>query len=522
MNRRAFIILLLGATTGGWYYMTHRQSADQQTSSTVTIALEGNPISIDPINVQDVHSSQVATTVHAPLGWVGQNGTIVPMVAQKMEMAADGKTLIVTLNPDASFWNDAPVKPDDVIYSLERYRKSQNLHRWILDRVAGVKEFDDKTAEHVSGLTSPAPSVVQISFAEPEPDAALMLCNLSVAIVQKGSGEAAAKPFGTQVIGCGPYAPGEFEPSLFHCKLRKPTAGKPAELVFRVIPDDAARIAAVRNGEANLVRLRGPMIAEVTNSGVGSLQPKANMPGTQVGVFKANELCYSIFNWASPKLASVPEADRRNLVLALSQAVDRARLVSELFPAGCAEATASIAPPSAGAAALPSLSPAPAGVTFPTGLVLVSANDSASRQLAIAVQKQLQAKGIIIQTEFVDLGALIGKLIKKEFDLMGFWIELQIASSGPTAWCSFFHKGAPLSVFGEARSDVGALLAEARGTLDPAQRAQAYRNVVSTIDERQSSWLPLLSRKAITIQRNGTVPWFDVNGTPVNGLIQAK
>jgi ABC-type transport system substrate-binding protein len=299
---------------------------------------------------------------------------------------------------------------------------------------------------------------------------------------------------------------------------------KPARLAFTVIPDDQARLDSFQRGGTDVLRLCGPMIGEATLTEGGKLAPKPHMQRGAVSVFQANELSYNVVNWQSPKLAGIDPAQRPHVLRAFSAALDRAKLVAELLPSGCAEATASVAPPMTGAKATAAMSPPPSGTpSVPQGLTLLAANDSASRQIAVAMQKQLAANGIKVETEFTDLGALIGRLVKKEFDVVaGFWIELQIVSSGPFAWCSFFDKNAPLSAFGEPRDDVGVPLAEGRGILDPAARAAAYRRVVSLIDERQESWVPLMSRKAVFLHDKAVRPWLDINGTPAHGLIRQQ
>ncbi|MBL9144120.1 MAG: ABC transporter substrate-binding protein [Verrucomicrobiaceae bacterium] len=520
MKRTTFILALIAASVSFWWWSSHQPSSTKL--SATTIALEGNPATVDPVGVTDVHSSMVATAVHSPLAWVSGDGNFVPMVASKIVMGSDAMSLTISLSPQASFWDGSAVHPSDVIYSIERYRRSANLHRWILDRVKGIKEFDEKKTEHISGLTEAAPTTVKLQFDAPEPDARLMLCNLSVGIVKAGTGELPPQPFGVQVMGCGPYIPDGFEPGLFNCRLKSKDDSKPAQLTFRVVSDDQARIQGYRSGSIDILRLRGPMISEVTTSVGGKLRARKDVPG-KVSVYPANELNYLICNWSSQKLVGIAAQDRRNVLAQLSAKLDRAKLVTELYPAGSAEATASIAPPITGAKPLAALAP-PSAIepSPPRKLTLVAANDSASRQLAVAVQKQLNASGLEIDAEFVDLGKLIEKLIKKDFDLMLFWIELQVPSSGPYAWCSFFDKAAPLSAFGEARDDISAALGQARGVPDDSLRAEAFSKVVSLIDEHQQSWVPLMSRKAVVIHSESTLPAFDANGTPINGIIRKQ
>lgn len=522
MKRTPLIIFLVAVALVAVIIFRRSDEGPQSDAADLVIALEVAPLTVDPAAVTDIHSSQVATAIHAPLGWTDQNGKFIPMVAERLEVSPDARKLSIALSTKATFWNGASVTATDVIYTLERYRRSQNMHRWILDRVEGIREFDEKKADYISGIHAESPNLLTIAYSDPEPDAATMLCNLAVAIVQKGSGESESKPFGLHVIGCGPYAPERFEPTSQLCRLRTTSANSPRTILFRTITDDAARLSAFGSKQAGIVRLRGPMIREVCQVSGSTLVPDERFAASKVSVFDTEELSYVIVNWQSPKLKGISENAQRNGTLALSAAIDRSKLVDSLFPQVCAEPTASVAPPSTVVSSKASMdSPQPES-SFPQGLTLVSFNDSSSRQLATTIQAQLRAKGITIETEFVDLGKLIERLVKKEFDLLNCWIELQVPSSGPLTWCSFFDKAASLSAFGEPREDVSDILKNARSIVDPAARAKAYAQVVNLIDGRQKSWVPLMSHKAVVLHRDNISPAFDQNGTPVNGLIMRQ
>lgn len=521
MKKLLALLVVLAVAFGAWWML--RKTPQLPAGEVVVIALEGQPATVDPVGVVDVHSSMVATAVHAPLAWIAGDGSIIPMAAESMSLSADAKELKVVASKAVAFWDGSRIRAQDIAYSLERYRNSPNLHRWILDRVQGIADFDATKATHIPGIEITDESSLTIHFAEPEPDAAFLLSNLSVAIVKEGSGEKPIEPFGVQVIGCGPYVPGTFEPGSFRCKLRIPNPDQPAELLFRTIPDDQARLEGFKQGELAWLRLRGPMISEATESTAKGITVQKWVGRGKASIYPANELNYLIYNWESPALKGIPAPSRRSTLLKSSAAVDREKLADKLAPGGLAEATASIAPPSSGVPALAQLTPPAAGTPGqPANLTLLAANDSASRQFAIAVQTAWRERGVEIKTEFVDLGKLVERLVKKDFEIMLFWIELQVPSSGPYAWCCFFDKNAPLSAFGEAREDTGALLAQARGAVEAGERAKRFAQVVELIDARQSSWLPLLSRKAVVLHDLSIVPWFDRNGTPVNGLIRRK
>lgn len=175
---------------------------------TVAIALEAEPTTIDPTAVLDVYSQTLATSVHSPLAWVDQRGQLKMALASSITVTPDGKQCQIQLKKGAAFWDGSPVRAEDVRFSIERFRRSSHPHRWICDRIAGVQEFDKKATNHIAGIVVQDDSRLTIYYSKPEPDAALFLSSLATAVVKEGSDTIPEKPFGSQIIGCGPFQTG--------------------------------------------------------------------------------------------------------------------------------------------------------------------------------------------------------------------------------------------------------------------------------------------------------------------------
>ena len=498
----------------------------QSDSAQVTIALEASPSTIDPIAVLDVHSQTFATSVHSPLAWVSQEGELKLILAERFTVSADGLSCDIQTKKGASFWDGSPVRAEDVQYSLERFRRSSHPHRWITDRIVGVQEFDKNTnAQHIAGIQIVNQNQLTIRFSSPEPDFTWFMSSLATAVVKEGTGAAPEKPFGSQVIGCGPFRPEVLKLGDMFQVIRNtgfPISNKVTSLRFDVVVDAQERLRLARNAKPVVVRLRGPMLKEACErTQDGRLRPKQEFTGKKVEAARANELTFLILNYGSGALSGLADSERASWHKALSEAMARELMADTLyFGRAGAEPTAVIAPPSTFDTELPNPTSVKGDQTVgPKNITLLNANDAASRQLSAFVQSQCREVGLQLDLETVELPNLIQRIIEKKFEMAGLWVEQQIPASGPIPWISFFDPVAPLSVLGQPINEVTSKLQAARGQLDANARKAGYTEIVRLIDSKQTVWIPLVSRKATFLMSENISVFLDRNGTPVTGLI---
>jgi peptide/nickel transport system substrate-binding protein len=179
-----------------------------------------------------------------------------PCLAESVTMAADGLSYDFVLRQGAMFHNGEPVTADDVKFSFQRYRGTSNP--LLKERVGGVDAID---ARHV-----------RVRLRQPWPDFLLYYANVT------GSGWIVPKKYLEQVgdegfrkapIGAGPYKFVSFTPGVelvleaFEGYWRKMPSVK--RFVFKVIPDEATRLAALRRGEVDFAySIRGELAEEVS------------------------------------------------------------------------------------------------------------------------------------------------------------------------------------------------------------------------------------------------------------------
>lgn len=188
-----------------------------------------------------------------------------PCLAEKCDTAPDGLSYTLTLRRGVRFHNGEEMTAEDVKFSLERYRGAAS--KSLKERVAGI----DIQGTH--RLT--------IRLHNPWPDFLTYYAGATGAgwIVPKKYVERVGEEgFKKAPIGAGPYRFVSFTPGVelvleaFEDYWRK----KPAirRLVFRVIPDEATRLAALQRKEIDIAySIRGELAGELVRTPGLTLNP---------------------------------------------------------------------------------------------------------------------------------------------------------------------------------------------------------------------------------------------------------
>ena len=224
-----------------------------------------------------------------------------PGLAESWSVSKNGLVYEFVLRKGALFHNGDPVTADDVKFSLERYRGASA--KILKDRVAGV---DTPDAQHV-----------RIRLKQPWPDFLTFYTGATGAgwiVPRKYVEKVGDEGFKKAPIGAGPYKFVSFTPGVelvleaFDQYWRKPPSVK--RLVFRVIPDETTRLAALKRGEVDIAySIRGELAEEMQRTPGLTLKP---------AVIQAPFWVYFADQW-DPKS---PWHDRR-VRLAASLAIDR-------------------------------------------------------------------------------------------------------------------------------------------------------------------------------------------------------
>jgi peptide/nickel transport system substrate-binding protein len=188
-----------------------------------------------------------------------------PCLAESYTASPDGLSHSFVLRAGVTFHNGAPVTAEDVKFSFERYRG--NAAGFIKEKVAAVE--------------TPDPRRVIFRLHQPWPDFLLYYSSVTGAgwIVPKKYVESVGEDgFKKAPIGAGPYRFASFVPGVelvmeaFDGYWRKaPTVKK---LVWKVIPDETTRLAALKRGEVDLAySIRGELAEELQRAPGLELKP---------------------------------------------------------------------------------------------------------------------------------------------------------------------------------------------------------------------------------------------------------
>lgn len=188
-----------------------------------------------------------------------------PSLAEDWSATKDGLSYEFTLRKDAMFHHGEPVTADDVRFSFERYRGADHVR--IKERISEVEVPDSRR--------------FRFKLKEPWPDFPTFYVNASGAgwvVPKKYVEKVGDDGFKKAPVGAGPYKFVLFTPGVelvleaFDDYWRKMPRVK--RLVFRVIPEEVTRLAALKRGEVDIAySIRGELADEVQHTPGLTLKP---------------------------------------------------------------------------------------------------------------------------------------------------------------------------------------------------------------------------------------------------------
>ena len=324
-----------------------------------------------------------------------------PSLAESWSVSKDGLVYEFVLRKGVKFHDGEPLTAEDVKFSFERYRGSAK--QTLKDRVVAVE--------------TPDPTHVRFRLKAPWPDFLTFYTGASGAgwiVPKKYVEKVGDEGFKKAPVGAGPYKFVSFTPGVelvmeaYDQYWRKTPSVK--RLVFKVIPDESTRLAALKRGEVDIVySVRGELAEELRRTPGLALKPT---------VIQAPFWLYFPDQWD----AKSPWHDQR-VRLAASLAVDRPT-INQALTLGFSKLTGSIIPANFAFFWQP---PAPAFDPAKAKKLLADAGypngfdagdyycDSSYSNLGEAVLNNLQAVGIRAQLRPLERAAFFKGYAEKKF-----------------------------------------------------------------------------------------------------------
>ena len=216
-------------------------------NGTLTIAIVHDVITFDPANYRDRVTEAVIRQIYDGLVTRGPDMKVVPQLATSWDQVSPTKW-VFHLRHDVTWQDGTPFTADDVVFSINRIVKPGQINgvtsprKSLLGSVTGAVALDKYTVQ--INLATPWPPLISfLPFQE-------MVCKQYVE--KHGDAYLAQHPMGT-----GPFKLVEWDKGsqIVMQRYDKYYGGpaKFAQLIFKVMPETATRIAALRAGQVDII-----------------------------------------------------------------------------------------------------------------------------------------------------------------------------------------------------------------------------------------------------------------------------
>ncbi|MFG1277325.1 ABC transporter substrate-binding protein [Xanthobacter autotrophicus] len=247
-SRRRFLAaasaVALAAAVGPTHLRAAAAADGPVRGGTLSIILQPEPVTLTPVANVAQPTQVVAGNVFDGLVTYGFDLKPAPQLAESWEVAPDGLTITFHLRKGVTWHDGKPFTASDVKWSLENVWKT-------------IHPRNKALFENVSTVETPDDHTVVLKFSKPSLPIFSVLNGVGAPILPKHLYEGTDilnNPYNNKPVGTGPFVFKEWRKGEYLVLERNPAywdAGKPYldKLVFRVIPDAAARAAAIEKGE---------------------------------------------------------------------------------------------------------------------------------------------------------------------------------------------------------------------------------------------------------------------------------
>ena len=280
-----------GSTNSGGDNGTPSSSSGNKT---LIFGRSGDSVTLDPANSTDDESNMVTqemldTLVTYKIG----TSELEPDLASSWEPSADGLSWTFHLKKGIKFTDGTPFNADAVVFNFNRWGDPSNpYHKGSFSHfksdfggfygsstaiIKDVKKVDDYTVRiDLTHPFAPLPNILtQDAFAISSPDN-----------IKKHNGDITRYPVGTGAFEFVSWTNNDKIVLQKNPNYRTPGEPKLDKLIFQVIPDNTARLNALKTGQIDLMEGVNP-------SDVQSIKSDHNL---QLFVAKSNNVGYLAFN----------------------------------------------------------------------------------------------------------------------------------------------------------------------------------------------------------------------------------
>ena len=242
------VLLATGCTSAPQEANNSADGSTPREGGDITSFLSSDPATLDPAMISGYDQTLVAINVLEGLFRVSADGTRVDAaLAESATPSEDGLTWAITIRP-STFQDGSPVTADDVKFSFERLVDPDTIspRGSMLDVVAGAVEFRGGNADGIAGIRAISENEIEIELVAPYAPFTALLASPNLAIVPRAAVEADPENFGKNVISAGPFRVSDWKvnQSVTATAFDDYWNGRPYldSVTWQVIPDENTRI----------------------------------------------------------------------------------------------------------------------------------------------------------------------------------------------------------------------------------------------------------------------------------------
>ncbi|MCM3569456.1 ABC transporter substrate-binding protein [Neobacillus mesonae] len=232
------------------------QEGGAPAKDTLVYGRGGDSVSLDPITTTEGETFKVTINIFETLLNYGeQDTTIHPGLAEKWEVSDDGLTYTFHLRQGVKFHDGTDFNADAVIYNFNRWMNGDAEKFPYYTMFGGFKKDEGHVIKDIKALDD---HTVQFILKRPQ---APFLKNLAMSMFGIASPAALEKygdDFRSHPVGTGPFKFVEWKPNDRIVIEKNPdywdkNLPKLNKIIFRVIPENTARLNALANGEIDVM-----------------------------------------------------------------------------------------------------------------------------------------------------------------------------------------------------------------------------------------------------------------------------
>lgn len=502
--KAAFLLLLIVAILQACSTANNatEKESNGETSSLadeLIILRASDATSLDPHFITDIPSANVVHgKVYETLVVFDKNRNLAPLLAKSWEQV-DETTWVFQLNEGIKFHDDADFNAEAVKATFDR----------LLDPATSSPQRDKLGM--IEEVTADSDYQVTIKLNQPYAGLLAILASQEGSILSPKAIKENAEGLKTHPVGTGPFV---FDSWTSGQSINLTTnenywGKKPSykKLTFKIVPEDATRLAMVESGEAHISdQVPVTELDRIDNSSTMSLFRTEGLAVEFVG-----------FNVQDSLLS---DAKVRQ---AISYAIDREAIISGIYDNVGTLANSAMSPMVVGysdkvkgydynleqAKALLK----EAGVAEGTTVKLLTSDRKERINMAEVIQSQLKGIGLNVEIQVMEYGAFINEITNKNHQMfISGWGNA--TGDGDYNQYNLFHtisQGAPGNHFFYSNPEVDKLIEAARGEADLDKRAELYEQAM-TIELDEAVYIPVRNYEHLAVYNNNVKNfWLDAS-----------